>query len=325
MTVKSVIVPDGRRFSFGRKRPTVRYPLLQMKHYLPKLPSPPPVIDYSAAATVALGQMYENDQLGDCVIAAIAHTDGVLTGNAGLSGGLVLPTSEITSLYSTCCGYVPGDPSTDQGCDIQTVLNYWQGTGIADPSGASPHQIAGILTVDPANVNEIQTAIWLFENLIFGVDLPDAWITPFPSTSGFVWDVAGAADPANGHCFPALGYDSAKIMISTWGMIGFVTYAAVADYAAAASQGELYVVISQDSINKGTQQAPSGLNWSQLQADFAALGGSPTPTPPPPGPTPTPPPTPQPPVPVGPPDPNVLAAFLGNYEAYLSSIGASHK
>jgi hypothetical protein len=210
------------------------------------------------------------------VIAAIEHIEGVLTGNAG-SKPLLYTNRQTTAFYAAACGYVPHDPNTDNGCDVQQTLAYWENNGA--PSG-SQHKIVGYLGVDPTNVTEFQTALWLFENLVFGVELPDEWINPFPSASGFVWDVAGPPDPDNGHCFPGCGYTAQGVTIATWAMTGLVTNAAVAQYAASAASGELYVVISQDQLNAASEIAPNGFDWDQLVADFQALGGtvaSPTP------------------------------------------------
>ena len=127
---------------------------------------------------------------------------------------------------------------------------------------------------------------------MFGIDLPDAWITPFPSASGFVWDVAGASDPNNGHCVIGLGYNAQGVIIDSWGMLGTITWAAVAKYCAANVGGELFTVITPDQLAKGQTTAPNGVAWSTLISDFDALGGNvpvPAPTPTPPAPTPVPP------------------------------------
>jgi hypothetical protein len=246
--------------------------------------------DYTTEAAASLAQMYNNDTLGDCVVAAIEHIVGVFTGNADGGTPFEYTQDQTLATYSGACGYVPGYPATDNGCDIQQTLGYWQSGGVPNPSN---HKIVGWLAVNPADATEMQTALWLFENLIFGIALPDAWISPFPSSSGFVWDVAGAPDPYNGHCFPGVAYDATGITISTWAMLGKITYAAIAEYAAASAQGELYTAISQDQLNIASGLAPNGFDWVQLTADFQALGSVVTP----PTPAPTPSPTPTPPVP----------------------------
>ena len=221
--------------------------------------------------------MYNNDTLGDCVIACVEHLEGVLTGDASdnnttsNSQPLLFTSNQTISFYSAACGYQPGKPQTDQGCDIQTVLHYWQNNG--SPKGSN-HKIVGILAVDPANTVEQQIAVYLFENLIFGCDLPDAWVNPEPRSNGFVWDVAGNIDDRNGHCFLGCGYDANGILISTWGMTGTITYAATSKYMANSNYGELYVVISEDQLNSATNLAPNGLNWTQLVSDFNALGSN---------------------------------------------------
>ena len=253
----------GLTFKMGRNRPIARGPRLSLKNYLTAgLPAPPASGDYTAAAMASLNLMYDNDVLGDCVIAGMEHAEGVMTGNSG-AAPILFTDSQTIALYGAIGGYVPGNPNTDQGCDEQTALNYWQQTGLAG------HKIAGWLAVDPVNAT---TALWLFENLIFGIELPDAWVNPMPVASGFTWDVAGSPDPDNGHCFVACGWSPGKKRISTWAMLGDITDAAIERYASSAQQGELYTVISQDAINAATAKAPNGLDWVQLTADFAAMG-----------------------------------------------------
>ena len=270
MTVKTIIHPTtGQPFRLGRNRPVARCPRLSLRNYLMKsLPAPPATLDYAPAAASALANIYMNDTLGDCVIAGMAHVEGVLSGNAG---NLVTYTSDqIVALYSAIGGYVPGNPNTDNGCDEQTALNYWQQHGA--PAGS--HRIAGWIAVDPHNVTECQTALWLFENLVFGVELPDEWVNPMPSASGFLWAKAGPPDPNNGHCFVGVGYDDVGPTIDTWGMLGTIAWKAVRNYAGHADGGELYTVVSKDGIAKASAKAPNGFDWSQLVADFDSLGGA---------------------------------------------------
>jgi hypothetical protein len=255
-------------FKLGRKRPIARGPRFAIKNYMKQsLPAPPEYCDYAPKAGPPLAQMYFNDQLGDCVIACMAHIEGVFVGNAGRPQA-ILPGSRIISLYSAIGGYVPGNPATDQGCDEQTALNYWQQKGLAD----GKNKIKAWLSVDGSNPVEVRTALWLFENLMFGMELPDAWITPFPSKSGFTWATNGPPNPDNGHCVAGVGYKPSGVEISTWGMLGTITNAAIAEYATGPQQGELYVVISQDAISEATAKAPNGFDWSQLLADFDSMG-----------------------------------------------------
>jgi hypothetical protein len=278
MPVKTIQHPvSGRTFKLGRKRPIARCPRFSLKNYVMRsMPSPPAKCDYTQAAKASLSNIYGNDTLGDCVIAAMAHVVGVLTGNSGAKPFLY-STAQIVGLYSAIGGYLPGEPNTDQGCDEQTALNYWENNGALPPKTTDPtgaHKIAGWMTVNAKDPTEVRTALWLFENLYFGIELPDQWINPMPKASGFTWDTAGKSDPNNGHCVAGVGYTSKGVVIDTWGMTGTLTDAAIAKYAVQASGGELYTVVSLDGIDKATEKAPAGFDWSQLIADFDSMGGS---------------------------------------------------
>jgi hypothetical protein len=266
MAVKHILHPRGHKLFFGRRRPKTRLHLQLRDYLLPKgLPPPPLMLDYYTTPTVQpLSQMYGNDTVGDCVEAEMLHTVGVLTGNAG--SGAVFTTDQAISLYSSITGYNPSDPSTDQGTDIPTALSYWTQHPIL---GA--HQITGSLAVDATNQNQVKSALWLTENLMLGLELPDAWVSPAPGESGFVWDLSGTGDPENGHCILAFSYDSLGVLVSTWGMVGHLTWAALAEYCASAANGELYTVLSTDQLSKAKALTPKGLNWAQLESDFAAL------------------------------------------------------
>lgn len=282
----------GRHVKLGRRRPVAKSPRLRLSRYL-RLPTPPPSCNYSPKGAGALAQMYGNDALGDCVIAGGYHVVGVETGNAGAM--YVAPEAAIVRDYSAIGGYVPGDPSTDNGCDEQTALDYWTQHGFANGT-----KLCGAVSIDPTNKFEVMAAMYLFENLFFGLELPDAWISPFPSAPGFVWAEAGASDPQNGHCVIGTGYTPQGVTIDTWGMLGTLTWGAIASYCPSSVGGNLYVMLTPDQLAKGQVKAPSGLDWRSLVVDFDAIGGHvPVPLPPPiPGP-PAPVPVPPHPVPAG--------------------------
>jgi hypothetical protein len=293
VTVKSVFAPHlGREVKFGRNRPKNRI-RLHMRDYLrlKDLPPPPTSADYSAAAQDALSKIFLNDQLGDCVVAAGYHLVGVETANA--NAPFVASDAQVQGDYSGACGYDPSNPSSDQGCNEQSVFQYWQSQGFADGT-----KLSGAVAIDGTNQVECKQSIYLFENSFFGVELPDAWVNSMPSASGFVWDVAGDPNHSNGHAFLGIGYNGQGVQISTWGLIGTITWAAIAKYAVQSAGGELYALLTPDQIDKAKQTAPNGLTWADLEADFAAIGNVAPPTPQPPVP-----PTPQPPVPPTPPPP----------------------
>src|SRR5271157_3310103 len=177
--MKEIFAPHlNRTIKLGRKRPVARTPRLRLRDYLKaSLPAPPTSVDYSPKASASLRNIYENDVLGDCVIASGYHVVGCETGNAG---NLFIATSnsqnvvgtQITADYSAIGGYVAGDSSTDNGCDEDTALNYWQQIGFRNGK-----KLLGSIELDPTNPTEIQQAIWLFGgSVIICIELPDAWI-----------------------------------------------------------------------------------------------------------------------------------------------------
>lgn len=317
MPMKEVFAPHlGRTVKFGRRRPIAMGPHLKLRHYLDKaaLPPVPSSADYSAAAAKSLSNVMLNDSEGDCVIAAGYHITGVETGNAG---DLFVPTdAEVNADYSAIGGYVPGDPSTDNGCLIPDALNYWTSHGFANRT-----KLLGWLAVNAADPAEYKAALFLFENLDFGMELPDAWVNPFPTGPGFVWDKSGPGVPENGHSVCGVGYTPAGVTICTWGLLGLLTDGAIGAYAASASGGELYVLLSPDQLRRGQEKAPNGLGWADLITDFDKLGG----TVPIPAPTPTPTPTPTPAVPglTLARAQSVVGHALASYKAIPGSVAAT--
>lgn len=280
MSLKEIHAPHlGRTVKLGRRPRLAGKQRLHLSDFISHamLPPPPPSVDYWPKAASVLADIYKNDALGDCVIAGGYHVLGVETGNA--SGTPFHATAaQIVADYSAIGGYVPGKPSTDEGCNEETAFDYWKKHGFANGS-----KILGAISINASSKSDIQAACYLFENLFFGVGLPDAWISPFPAGSGFVWGVNGHANPNNGHCFIATGYGPSGVTIDSWGLKGVVTYDAVAAYASPAGGGELYAVITPDQLAKGQSKAPNGLAWGDLIAAFNALGGNvPVPVPPPP-------------------------------------------
>jgi len=300
MPIKEIFAPSlGHNVKFGRQIPKtfLTHPMMaafEIEKEKIELPIPPNTIDWTPAAISCLQQLFLNDQLGDCVIAAIMHALGIWTGN---TGNLVTASNgQVLAAYEAIGGYVPGNPNTDNGCNIQTMLAYYMNNPLPDGS-----KLLGYVGVDPTNQIQVMRAIDLFENIILGLALPDAWVNPFPSGTGFVWDVAGDPDPNNGHCivggggglpnFKIVGYTADGVVIVTWGMLGILTWNALAKYAVNSASGECYSALNEDILSK-KGNCPNGYNWLALVQYWDIMGGK-VPVPAPvPAPTPAPVPTP---------------------------------
>lgn len=261
----------------SRKRPAAP-PKHRLVKYLAKeglTVTPPASVNYGPKAAAALSLIYMNDRLGDCVIAGGGHVEGVLTGNA-TGAPLIMSDDQILAQYEPISGYNPSDPSTDQGCDEITAFQYWKKNGF--PNGTD---LLGWVGVDATNPTEIKQALFLFENLFFGIELPDGWLSPIPESPGFTWGVAGDPNPRNGHCIMGYAYDENGIYFDTWGLVspdglqgGFMPYEAVAKYAVPSAGGELYTLMSPDQVASGQNKAPNGVGWIDLLEDMSNLGGN---------------------------------------------------
>jgi hypothetical protein len=284
----------------GRKRPATRH-LMGVRRYLAggaELPAAPASFDYTGPAATALAQILANDRLGDCTAAGRSHIIDAVTAGAGAA--VDMTEAQTIAFYSVSTGYNPADPSTDQGGDEITVLTCWQNQG----GQLDGHAIAGFLSVDPSNAAHVKSCCWLFENLYFGLELADPWTQV--SGNGFVWDVGSPPDPNDGHCVVGLGGDDSGITIDSWGFLGKITYAAIAQFCAEAAGGNLFVVLTQEAVNRAQKKAPNGFDWAGLVADFDGLGGT----------IPAPPPSTQP-----APDPDSTGPFVNDSEPPLGPAG----
>ena len=270
MTTHYVQHPTTKQiYHFGRKRPALRPKRMFSKYRLPGsiLPTAPSVVDYWTGCA-ALSDILANDVLGCCTSSGALHVTESLTYAAGAP--VTLTRDDAIKFYSISAGYVTGDPSTDQGGDEVQVLNTWRDKGL-DGSGA--HAIAGWLDVDPTNQAEMRALTFMGCSLYFGVDLPDAWTSVIPRSNGYVW-TPGAPDPNQGHCFVGIGANDQGIQVDSWGLIGTITYDAIASLCSEASGGALYAVLTKESLVKATQMVPAGIDWQCLVAEFDSEGGT---------------------------------------------------
>lgn len=214
----------------------------------------------------ALSHMFMNDQLGCCVIAAAFHSLGIATGNA--PPVIIPPDADVVKDYSAISGYVPGDESTDVGCNEVTAFKFFQTTGLPDGS-----KLVGWFGLDATNQTTIKQALYLCECLFLTLELPDAWVNN-PPKPGFVWKPSGPGNPNLGHAIMAYGWSKLGLLVSTWGMTGIMTWPAVAQYCSAKNGGMIYGFVLKDIINRANGRAPDGLNWAQLIKDIDALGAN---------------------------------------------------
>ena len=292
---------------FGKLAPVIDKRTLKLENYLisDRLPAPPSSRAWDKGIT-SWGEML-NSELGCCVIAAQGHAVQIVTANA--STEVTVPDSAILAGYEAVGGYVPGNPQSDQGCDMLTACKWWQGTGIGG------HQIAAYATC-PLNAAMIQTAIDLFGLAYIGFEVPQSAVDQF--NAGQTWTVVPGSPIVGGHCVDLVDYDATGPTCITWGKLQKMTWQFLLT-----NMDEAYAVVSKEWI-EANGQTPSGLNLTQLLADVAAISGNPAPDP---NPTPTPTPAPFVPDPTVQADITVIAtwanAALVAYNAGKVSVAAS--
>ncbi len=104
--------------------------------------------------------MYLNDQYGDCTCAAAAHMIQNWTASAGRE---ISPTDQdVLKFYEHFT-----TPGPDNGCNMLSVLKYWQSTGLAKD------KITAFAQVENKNTTQAQDAVSMFGSLYIGVELPD--------------------------------------------------------------------------------------------------------------------------------------------------------
>jgi hypothetical protein len=256
-TLNIANMPTGKR----PKRTDLLGRTLRLSKYTAALAPPPITADW--LSIIKSYPMDGNDILGDCCEAAMAHIEQWWSASAGRPWTPTL--QQVIAAYSAIGGYIPGQPNTDNGSDMLTMLNYWRQTGL------DGHKIYAFLALDPAKPVEFMQSIVLFGGAIIGIQLPVSAQTPIVGLNGYpAWikppNMHGDNAPG-GHCTPTGQYGvDAKgnkgIEIVTWGQLYDVTWAYLAAYA-----DECYVAISYDWI-EANGKSPSGFDLAQLEADL---------------------------------------------------------
>jgi hypothetical protein len=229
---------------------------LRMARYTTaELPPPPDSVDWTQDVS-DIGMLL-NDVEGDCTCAGAGHMIQEWTAYAGNE---CVPTDDqIQAVYEAVGGYVPGDPTTDNGCNMQDVLNYWRNTGIAG------HKIAAYVSVDYTNLTEVKQAIALFGNVYLGVNLPvsvqgaASWELPEPD------DPNGVPGSWGGHCITSPKYDADKITVWTWGKALDMSWDFLLKYGE-----EAWAVLSND-WTESSGLAPSQFDLATLQSDLTLV------------------------------------------------------
>ncbi len=224
-------------------------------------PAAPSSVDYTKGLPSDLGMML-NNSLGDCAEAGYGH---FLQVDSFLARGAILTLADayIERLYQTQ-GYVPGNPSTDQGTILQSLLSLLVTTGMVMPDGTT-QKLFAFVEVDPRNDADLNLVTYQCGGLYLGFAVPRYLEAEF--SPGSTWDVKPSGDQTivGGHCVVSAGYSPAPIgflrQIISWGS---------ADYHMAPAfwtlrVDEAYALLSPEAItrNGGTFAGLTVAEWEQ--------------------------------------------------------------
>jgi hypothetical protein len=254
---------DPHKLKLG-KQPARHDPrtLLLASYITPALPTSPASLDLTTKVGTSWGMM-DNDEIGDCTIAAAGHLLMEWTANSGKK--MFTPTNQqIIAAYSAITGYNPATGANDNGAVEIDVLNYWRQKGIAG------HKIGAYAALEPSNQTHIMDAVYIFEGCYIGLLLPisaqaqtqdhQPWSVPPGGATG-----DGKPGSWGGHAVPVVAYDVRGVTVVTWGALQVMTWSFWNAYC-----DEAYAIISVDYLTN-KEVTPDGFNLQQLQADLADL------------------------------------------------------
>ena len=251
---------DHSKMKLGKRLPRHDPRVPMLSQYTTALPLAPATADYSGKLS-NLGMM-GNDKLGDCTCAAVGHVIQEWTSEAQPKE-VIIPDGDIIKLYEAVGGYVPGNPSTDNGAVEVDVLNYW----LANPLDG--HALSAFAAVEPKNHNEVKDAVYIFGNCYIGLALPlsaqtqTVWTVPPGGPQG-----NGAPGSWGGHAVPVVAYDQRGLTCITWGALKRMTWQFWDAYC-----DEGYGLLSKDWL-EASGKAPQGFDWQAMVADMSDLKGA---------------------------------------------------
>lgn len=251
----------GRRVKIDERK------MLKLGNYAStsRLPAPPDSINNHSK--ISRWEMYDNDTIGDCAIAAPGHAITIASAVAQQSP-IVPLASLIRSDYMAVSGWdgIPGSP-TDAGCDMLKVMARWRNDGIG---GRKILAWACIPAGNGIQIDQtlVATAMWLFSSLQFGYSLPaavkdaDEWVAPSRHHAWGKW----RAGSWGGHAVTSGKYDNAQLPPITWGQEMPQDWAFLDMYC-----DQILVPILEDWFNPTTKLAPSGFDLEALLADARSI------------------------------------------------------
>ncbi len=229
-------------------------------YFTAALPTRPQSSDYLTG--IDRWSMFANDRVGDCTFATAGHLIKIWN-HFGQHDGDEVTEKDVLDGYADCTGYDPsqtdiaGNNPTDRGAVEHDVLQYWFHKGIGG------HGIGAWADVDPKNIEEVKTSMWLFGGLYLGIALPKS------AQNQDVWDVVscfnkdGLRYSWGGHAAPGAYYDDEFVIVVTWAGLKKMTWKFWLKYI-----DEAHAIISKDWFDLTTGLCPAGFDIEALAYDL---------------------------------------------------------
>lgn len=236
---------------------------MRLSQVLSSMTAPPPVsYDWSGAAMLATHgdmKMFLNDELGDCVPADTCHALMVRTAAVG---AMLRPTNaDALKMYEVVGGYVPGNPSTDNGCNEGEMCAYMMNHGLlGHKSVATAPVVAGQLT--NSLIDNVKWAVELFGPIRLGVNLPASAETQFDARKP--WTTSGNLSIVGGHDVLLTRYNANFAYVMTWGQLWPATWQWLEMFVE-----EAHMELFPDLIKGKT--TPDGFNLSTMTNELKIL------------------------------------------------------
>jgi len=143
----------------------------------PRAVTVPDLINWTTVGGNSYG-MLGNNNYGDCVEAAMYHSDQVMGG-----GRYNAADSDALGLYSLLTGFDPNNPQTDQGTQIPVALDWWLNNSLA----GSGTKLGAYFSIDPRDLTEMALGLYLGGAVQIGFDVPYSAEQQF--ADGLPWTV----------------------------------------------------------------------------------------------------------------------------------------
>jgi len=202
--------------------------------------------------------MLANDRLGLCVCAGAAHQEMAWASVANAGTPFVPTDDQVIADYSAVGGYVPGDASTDNGCNMLDAMHYWLRKGFVGRPTAQSFAV-----LDTQNIDQVKAAIYLFGGVPLGFSAPQSMVDQLNAGQDPTFAYLPNDKPSGeGHCVVAFGYGRSGFALCSWGKI----YRASWDFWQA-NTDESYAVVSKDWL-RASGTAAVGVDLDGLLADM---------------------------------------------------------